>query len=86
MDNEKKVFAVFFNLFYGEIWQRLSHMEDLWASVKSVEEVWEITGDICMWPCHLLKVSYTVKDGFNEDKVWFELEKLAKLKDFNNFW
>lgn len=86
MDNEKKVFAVFFNLFYSEIGERLSQMEDLWASVKSVEDVWGISWDIFMGPCRLLKVSYTVKNGFDEKKVSSELEQIAKLEDFNNFW
>lgn len=80
--DEKKKFAVYFNLFYYEIWRRLCAIEDLWADVKSVTKVWQITWDDAVWPCYLLKVVYTIKPWFEEKKVKRDVEEISRRKDF----
>lgn len=79
---EYKKYVVFFNLFYSEIGDRLDYIETLWCNVISVEKVWEISGDVIMWPCLLLRISYIIKKWFEEKDVLKSLTKISHEHDF----
>lgn len=78
-----ETYTIIFNLFYSEVWDRLLQCENLWANIRDVDIIGRITWDEFAWPCLLTKVTYTIKDWYEQSDVAKELRKFAR-RDFTN--
>lgn len=63
--------TTFLKIFYDSICDRLLQMENFWASVVSIEEIWKVYSNIDWTYRYVYRIKYGIK-------MWYELEDVKK--------